>query len=421
MSVDLNGRFGDSMVENLIHVMEKAVTTLKNYPSSKVTLYHHNDTDGLSSGTVLLNAFIKTGYEISRCALEKPYPQILEIILGKKDQIIIFADFAGKIAPIISKINNGKNLVIILDHHPAEETEDTSVYNLDGELYNLKGDRDISASATCYLFADVLLRSFGLDGEMYSHLGVLGAIGDGFLVNGALSGVNRDILSIAVSRGLILVKNTGKGEQYSINLGGKEYPADKICTILDTLGGVAYYSEGTSLGIEVCQSGVSPIIVERIQELQTKKEAVFAKELDNLKSNIRTTEHIQWFNVGDRFQPMGVKMIGVFCTIIKDMDILDHTKYLAGFQNVPDIVPGFGEIDFNSTKISMRVSDSQIERIRSGQIPGLNSFLPEATENIGGFSDACHSLSAATTVKIGQEELLINEIEKVLQNKLEGL
>ncbi len=100
------------------------------------------------------------------------------------------------------------------------------------------------------------------------------------------------------------------------------------------------------------------------------------------------------------------------------MDFLDETKYLAGFQTVSNEVPGFGKIDFNSTKISMRVSDFLKEKIRGGNYPGLSSFLPQATLNIGGFADACHGLSAATTVKIGQEEVLINEIEKELK-KLE--
>ncbi|MFW6274893.1 MAG: hypothetical protein ACOC2P_03540, partial [Spirochaetota bacterium] len=35
-------------------------------------------------------------------------------------------------------------------------------------------------------------------------------------------------------------------------------------------------------------------------------------------------------------------MIGVFCNLISDMDFLDYTKYLPGFQRVPDEVPGSG-------------------------------------------------------------------------------
>ncbi len=403
------------MVDDLISAMESAVIALKNNPLRDVILFHHNDTDGLSSGTILQNVFEQIGYKTNRLSLEKPYPQVLERILNKKEQVVIFADFAGKIGPLISKINNGKNLVIILDHHPAENINDKTVFNLDGELFGLKGDRDISASATSYLFADRLLHRYGLSGESDSHLGVLGAIGDGFLVNGALSGVNRDILMIAVKQGLIRVDQSESGEDYYIKLGGVEYPSGRICSILDTVGGVGYYSDGPSKGIKICQLGVDSETDLYIEDLNRKKEMIFSKEIERLRKNLQTTENIQWFNVEDRFQPMGVKMIGVFCTLIKDLGFLDENKYLAGFQNVPDEVPGFGKIKFNATKISMRVSNKLTDRIRAGEIPGLNSFLPEATENLGGFSDACHGLSAATTVEIGQEALLIEEIEKVLK------
>jgi len=187
---------------------------------------------------------------------------------------------------------------------------------------------------------------------------------------------------------------------------------------LDTLGGVGYYQNGTALGIELCQNGLTRSLKKLIEELNIKKEDIFSEEIQNLKQGIKTTENLHWFNVQDRFKPMGVKMIGVFCNQIKNMDFLDETKYLAGFQTVSNEVPGFGKIDFNSTKISMRVSDFLKDKIRGGNYPGLSSFLPQATHNIGGFADACHGLSAATTVKIGQEEVLINEIEKELK-KLE--
>ncbi|MCF7943646.1 MAG: hypothetical protein K9L21_04375 [Spirochaetia bacterium] len=428
------------MIHTFIRSMEDAVLALKEKPSRSITLFHHNDTDGLSSGTILLSAFEEVGYEVSRFSLEKPYPQILEKVLADTHQIIIFVDFAGRIAPLISRLNQQKNFVVILDHHPAEAVDDTEVINLDAELFGLKGDRDISASALCFLFADALLRSYGKSGTEYAHLGALGAIGDGFFVDGALSGVNREILKTAVELGLIRVdaaapdtrsedqtasptasaaiaENASK-ETYYIKLGGTEYPAAEICNILDTLGGVGYYQDGTARGIEVCRSGISPEQKEYIQQLNEKKEAIFSREIELLKKNIHTTEHIQWFTVDDRFQPMGIKMIGVFCTHIKEMEFVDTSKYLAGFQLVPDKVPGFGDISFNSTKISMRVSEFLTEQIRAERIPGLNSFLPEATGRLGGFSDACHRLSAATIIKPGQEALLIQEMEKILEKRM---
>jgi single-stranded-DNA-specific exonuclease len=402
------------MKEELLTAMKAGISILKNYPSNKISLFHHNDTDGLTSGAILFKALEIAGYEVTRVSLEKPYPQVLEKIFSKNGQIIIFADFAGKIAPMIAEINNGKNLVLIIDHHPAEESRDEFVLNLDGDLFGLKGDRDISASATCFLFAQILLGSLDKNADFLAHLGALGAIGDGFLVNGALSGVNRELMEISVKLGSMRMEVFTKGEKYFINISGTEYSAAEICIALDTLGGVGYYQNGTEHGIELCNNGLNPELERLIIKLERKKEEIFTREVEILRNGIKSTDNLNWFNVKDRFQPMGVKMIGVFCNRIKNMDFLDESKYLAGFQTVPDEVPGFGKINFESTKISMRVSDFLIQEIRNETTPGLNSFLPAATHNIGGFADACHGLSAATTVKIGQEEALIREIEKEL-------
>jgi hypothetical protein len=51
---------------------------------------------------------------------------------------------------------------------------------------------------------------------------------------------------------------------------------------------------------------------------------------------------------------------------------------------------------------------------------GLNVLLPEATGRLGGFSDACHSLTAATTVAIGREARLIDEMESILNGESHG-
>jgi hypothetical protein len=117
---------------------------------------------------------------------------------------------------------------------------------------------------------------------------------------------------------------------------------------------------------------------------------------------------------------MGVKMIGAFCDAIKDTKYIDPQKYIAGFQIIPDEIPGFDAITFNQVKISMRVSSYMEGEIRAGRAMGLNILLPEATNRLGGFSDACHSLTAATTVAIGKEENLIDEMEKILKGESHG-
>jgi hypothetical protein len=402
----------DTMIESLADAMEAAISKLRSYPSREISLFHHNDTDGISSGAILSRAFEREGYRLGRYAIEKPYPRLLDRIFEESGRIIVFTDLAGKIAPLISGLNRGRNLVLIIDHHPAEASGDSMVHNLDGDLHGLKGDRDISASATCFLFARTMNRAI----EELSHLGALGAIGDGFLVDGALSGYNRQVMLEAVDKKLIHLEKSGSGEEYGIELNGRRDSAG-LCTILDTLGGVGYYDGAADRGVRFCLGGLVPGIEKEAADLLKKRDELFLHEVERLRrGGLKTTEHLQWFDVRDRFRPMGVKMIGVFCNLIRNTDLTDHRRYLAGFQSVPDEVPGFGPMEFRSKKISMRVSDYLTEEIRAGRKPGLNAFLPEAALKIGGFADACHSLSAAVTVSVGDEERLIREIERVLHS-----
>jgi hypothetical protein len=158
-----------------------------------------------------------------------------------------------------------------------------------------------------------------------------------------------------------------------------------------------------------------------VAELKVIRTKIFDEEIARLRAGeLKQAPHIQWFQVEKRFFPMGVKMIGAFCDAIKDTDLIDPLKYLAGFQIIPDEIPGFGAITFNEVKISMRASHYLGGEIRAGRAMGLNIFLPEATNSLGGFSDACHSLTAATTVAIGKEEKLIEEMEKILKGESNG-
>ena len=105
------------MRKQLIKDMEKAVNEVTQWPRKEVQIFHHNDSDGLSSGAILTRTFEKAGFEIERFCLEKPYPALLKKVYAQEGGIIVFADFAGRIAPIISDLNRGRNLTLILDHH----------------------------------------------------------------------------------------------------------------------------------------------------------------------------------------------------------------------------------------------------------------------------------------------------------------
>ncbi len=400
------------MFNELIAAMEEAIQVLRREPQKTVQLFHHNDADGLTSGAILTRALERQGYTVKRYCLEKPYPAVLKKVYEQEGGIIIFADFAGRIAPMLSDLNRGRNLTLILDHHVAEESTDERVINLDPDLFGLKGDRDISASTTCYLFA---LTLDPINRDM-AHIAAVGAIGDGFFVDGELVSQNRDVALEAVQQGRMEIRKHDKGEEYFL-IGEKgRIPVLDFSDTLDILGGVGYYQGGPDMGVHVCLEGVSPKSDRMVEELKAVRTKIFEDEITRLKSGgMRQSPRIQWFNVEKRFFPMGVKMIGAFCDVIRFTDLIDPHKYLAGFQVIPDEIPGFGEIKFNEVKISMRVSPQMEEEIRAGKAIGLNIFLPEATGRLGGFSDACHTLTAATTVAIGLEEPLISEMEKILK------
>jgi len=112
------------MIEDLLDAMDRAISAIENRADRDVEVLHHNDADGLSSGAILTRAFERKGFSVHRVCLEKPYPAVLERIFEDQDRLIVLTDFAGRIAPLISDLNRGRNLVLILDHHKAEAIDD---------------------------------------------------------------------------------------------------------------------------------------------------------------------------------------------------------------------------------------------------------------------------------------------------------
>jgi single-stranded-DNA-specific exonuclease len=397
--------------------MEKAIREMRQWPEKNVQIFHHNDSDGLSSGAILTRAFEREGYKVQRFCLEKPYPAVLRKVFEQKDKLLVFADFAGRIAPMISDMNKGKNLTLILDHHVAEPSTDLMVHNLDPDLFGLKGDRDISASTACYIFA----RTMDPANCDMAYIAAIGAVGDGFFVDGKLVSQNREVTLEAVRQGKIEIREQAIGEQYLLNLPKGQTSCIDVGDYLDVLGGVGYYQKGPDMGVMVCLEGLTPESDRMVEELKVIRTKIFDEEITRLQSGeLKQAPHIQWFHVEKRLYPMGVKMIGAFCDAIRVTNLVDPRKYIAGFQIIPDEIPGFGAITFNEVKVSMRVSPYMEGEIRAGKAMGLNILLPEATSKLGGFSDACHTLTAATTVGIGKEEKLINEMEQILQRKSHG-
>jgi hypothetical protein len=249
-----------------------------------------------------------------------------------------------------------------------------------------------------------------------AHIAAMGAVGDGFFVDGRLADQNREVALEAVRQGKVEINEVNGEEQYFLKTTKGHMPLDEFGAYLDTLGAAGYYQNGPDMGVKVCLEGISQESDRALNKLKNIQNQAFEEEIARIQGGgLKKTSHIQWFHVENRLAPMGVKMIGAFCDTIKNTTHIDPVRYIAGFQIIPNEIPKFGHIQFDEVKISMRVSDYLAKKIRAEEAMGLNILLPEATNRLGGFSDACHRLTAATTVAIGKEEKLIDEMEKILR------
>ncbi len=401
------------MADSLDRAMERAIVALQRWPARTVRLFHHNDADGLSSGAIMSRALARTGFGVDRICLEKPYPQVLARIFENSGAVLIFADFAGQIAPLLSSYNEGRNLVLILDHHPARPATDPRVHRLNPDLFGFRGDRDVSAATTCYRFARILDPS---NNDM-AYLAVTGAVGDGFYRDGCLAGLNHEAARTAQAAGQLEISPHADGEHYRL-LGGGVYEGsvEGLAADLDILGGMGFFQGGPEAGLRVCLEGFDDRTRRLTAALTRQRHILYEAEIDRLRAGgLKSTGRIQWFHVAGRFEGIGVKMIGDFCRFIRQRDFIAPDNYIAGFQPVPDVVPGLGHIRFNAVKVSMRVAPALEAGIRSGRMPGLDRLLPEATQAVGGFVDACHSLAAATTVPPGRETRLVEALDGLVR------
>jgi hypothetical protein len=399
------------MTQQLIKAMTAAIDAVYKWPAKKAHIFHHNDADGLSSGAILTRAFERQGFDIQRLCLEKPYPQLLEKVFERKGALYVFTDLAGRIAPLISDLNKGRNLILILDHHVAHPATDPQVHNLDPDLFGLKGDRDISASTTCYLFARTM-DSANID---LAHIAAIGAVGDSFYVDGRLASENRKAALEAVRQGKLGIKTTDTGEQYFLKSSHQHILLEALARELDILGAAGYLDNGPEVGIQICLDGKTAIADQMLARFKQIQQKAFKAEISRLEQGgLRQTSHIQWFHVQDRFAPMGCKMIGAFCEAHKNAAFFDPDKYIAGFQLIPNEIPRYGHLPLQAVNISMRAPAPLEDKIKNGTARALNTFLPEATDRLEGFSDACHRLAAATMIAVGKEEDLIREMNEIL-------
>ena len=400
-------------VERIGHFMEAiqgAAQYVKDLSVRRATIVHHNDTDGIASGAILRRALQRDGFETENIPIERIHPLILPRIHTSERGLIFYGDLGGQSAGMIAKHLQRGSSTIVLDHHPPFESTFPNLLLLNPETFGIDGDTSCSAATVVFLLAKTLNK----ENEDLAYLGVLGAIGDQQIVNGKLIGLNHLAARIAQSNGSISPAAAETDGPYRFAL-FNDMAGSEVSRLVSELAVSGYYRRGADLALRVCLEG--PVTKPSHFGLKMKKiqEERFQKE--KRRVHIQGIPHegpIQWVDVADRFHPLGVKTIGIFCSEISREEWIDPEKYIVGFQNLPKENPYLGKIDWDDTKVSMRVSPQLHRDIEKGSRPDLTQILPRAAERAEGFADACHRYSAACTIPKKNKLSLIRSLAGII-------
>ncbi|MCL2141543.1 MAG: DHHA1 domain-containing protein [Methanimicrococcus sp.] len=230
--VNYNAMPESERIRHLKKHAESAARLIKQH--SYIGLVTHNDSDGLSSAAIMIQAFKREGITY----YHKIVPRLDEGIVASiasaypEDFLLVFCDIGSGQGDILSVLPNP---IVILDHHvPVGKSPAKAVVN--PMLVGLEGSNMISGAGVSYLTA----RAMRPENVDLSSLAVTGMIGDRQLIIAA----NAVILEEAVSSGAVAVRRglkVGDGSLLDVfmkttepylDITGKP---DAICSFLEDL------------------------------------------------------------------------------------------------------------------------------------------------------------------------------------------
>ena len=380
-------------INKLFKDIEEAINRLYSYPSKDVILIHHDDADGLSSGAILCKSLSDAGYNVKLVCIEKLMDQVIRHIHTTfKGKVIFYADIGSPHADVISRYNNSGSLVIILDHHDPSEATDETVLNINPEFYGLEGEVDASGSVMAYLFSKYLDES----NISLSKIALVGA-------------------QELPSQGGKLVKLVYE----DVDKVGLDIDLKEMFKILQILGPVGYYEDGPKLGVKACLEGLTQDVMDKYRLLEERRRNANRRMLAILyKYGLRKGRYIQWFDSYNVYKGMGTKVIGSFCSYLSyQKRLVDQDKYIVGFMEMPNIIPGLMELDGRWIKVSMRAPEKLRRLIESGRYPGIVDVLIEASEKVGGVGDG-HKYAASAVIPYENRDPFIHELDNAISESL---
>ena len=378
----------------------EAISEIRNLGVSEAIVIHHDDADGLCSAAITKKALEREGFKVKTFCLEKIYLEVVQSLHQRAGQLIFYVDIGSAHADYISECNQGRNLVIILDHHDPKPANDPKVYDLNLEHFGFKGETDFSGATCSYLFSKIL-------NPKNSDLSYLALIGSSE-IPGGFSGLNKVVLEESLKNGIVKpIRKTFEIVRFGVKI-------DKFFSMLQILGAAGYYEGGPALGIEACLNGLNEEIERKVEELENRRKAANKRLLAILyRQGLKETRHIQWFDAGDLYRGMGSKVIGQFCSFLSyQTRLIKPNKYIIGFMNLQPEIPGWGRLRQSLSKASARTPRALKKLIEDGKMPGAVEVLVEASKGFG-IADG-HEYAANVVLPRDKREELIERAERFL-------
>ena len=374
-------------------------------PKKVVLLVHHGDADGVSAAAIVILALERQGWKTERVCLEKLFPEVLDRIHSREVGAIMYVDLGSPHVDCISKANQGRKLVVILDHHDPTATQDPSILNLNPELWGINGESDASSSTVAYLLAVNL-------NELNEDSAPIALVGSSELP-GKVIGLNKVPLEIGLKNGAAQVARSGESEVVKVRIGDKWWNRQRVSSLITALGSVGYYRGGPDIAIDAVTTGIEERTRKLAEQLEEERRSKFEELFSSIRRHaLRSVDLVQWVDLENRLAGMGTKVIGTFLSVLRFKRIVDPKKYLLGFMWLEPKIPGIGPLAGNWTKVSARSPPSLNEAIASGTMPPLSQLLRSASDAVGGFADG-HAYAASGVIPRGSEHSFVERVDEL--------
>jgi single-stranded-DNA-specific exonuclease len=390
-------------LENFRKAMRAAAAFLTDAPCREITLVHHNDTDGIAAGAILKKSLLWAGFSVENIPIERVHPAFLPAIHTPGRRLVLYADLGGQVADVINRHIREGSRVIIIDHHLPAAGEFPNLRQVNPEQFGIDGDSECAAAAAACFFALAL----DDENEDQAALAVLGAVGDHQMIEGRCEGLNALLLDTALRKGDLRPYGAGDDTAWLFPR-FQERNLREVDALISTLAVNGYYRRGADLALEACMSGPDERALAFSREMAAIQRDHSSREMARIRREGLPREgRIVWTDVEERFYPLGLKAIGLFCEEIIRNSAAEEEYYVIGFQRFPDENPYLGGFVGGETKVSFRVTPGLKRSIERGEYPDLMQLVPGAVQRVGGFADACHRFAAACTIPGERKEELV--------------